>query len=483
MPRPTFLARSLHTTRCLLNEHKPDHRASQKLFADAARDAAAEEAAIERQRQATTPSYPNWTGDERMEDTVLRMLVDKYKPLRGDFMSSEEKLRQVPPTLRASPTAATAVPDDGDGDEASLAELLSASAAKVTAPPPLPVSTHPGSLADVPLLPSIEGHRPWHTTYKAPSHEASVRVGRLPPSPKLFKRAPLNAQEEKALREERALAKRTAQATRIVGTRESVLDYKLGLRPGGQQQPGAENAGPTTQGVRRVPVSDKAWMNLVEERIEAARRAGKFTSLSGRHKPLERSVDEHNPFITRDEFLLNRLVQRQGAAPPWVEIQTELDSAVRNFRTNLASAWTRRALRNITLETPSVELFALAQRMTPESASGLRDPAWTQLESGYHAIAVRELNDLVRRYNALAPYTVRRGLHTIEDELERAYKSAGEAIVRELRERVARNTSGKGAALFDEDEAGAAKTGAGSSASQALGFWDLIREWWSSRRS
>jgi hypothetical protein len=148
-----------------------------------------------------------------------------------------------------------------------------------------------------------------------------VRIGRLPPPLKPAKRAPINAQEEKALREERALAKRTAQATRIAGTRESVLDYKLGLRSGGGASAQA--------GVRRVPVSDKAWTNLVEERIEAARRAGKFASVAGRHKPLVRSVDEHNPFITRDEFLLNRLVQRQGAAPPWVEIQTGVPGFLR----------------------------------------------------------------------------------------------------------------------------------------------------------
>jgi hypothetical protein len=125
-------------------------------------------------------------------------------------------------------------------------------------------------------------------------------------------------------------------------------------------------------------------------------------------------------------------------------------------------------------------LHALAQSLTPEAASALRDPTWTQIESGYHAAAVRELNDLVRRFNVLAPYTVRRGLHTVEDELERAYKSAGEVIVRELRERVARGSSGKGASLFDEDEASGRAAVQGPI--QTLGLWDLVREWWSSRR-
>ena len=33
------------------------------------------------------------------------------------------------------------------------------------------------------------------------------------------------------------------------------------------------------------------------------------------------SNDEGNPFIGREEFLMNRIVQRNGAAPPWVELQ------------------------------------------------------------------------------------------------------------------------------------------------------------------
>ena len=48
---------------------------------------------------------------------------------------------------------------------------------------------------------------------------------------------------------------------------------------------------------------------------------GQFTVLSGRGKPLVRQVDESNPFIAREEFLMNRVIQRNGAAPPWVELQ------------------------------------------------------------------------------------------------------------------------------------------------------------------
>ena len=48
---------------------------------------------------------------------------------------------------------------------------------------------------------------------------------------------------------------------------------------------------------------------------------GQFRDLKGMGKPLERVVEERNPFIAREEFLMNRIVQRNQAAPPWVELQ------------------------------------------------------------------------------------------------------------------------------------------------------------------
>jgi DnaJ family protein C protein 28 len=55
--------------------------------------------------------------------------------------------------------------------------------------------------------------------------------------------------------------------------------------------------------------------------MQKAVRDGKFATVAGRGAPIARSADEGNPFIAREEFLLNRMVQRQGAAPPWVELQ------------------------------------------------------------------------------------------------------------------------------------------------------------------
>ena len=70
-------------------------RASDKLFADAAREEAQQGA--RRPRLSMDPQDPVWTGDERLEDTVLRMLMDKYKPLRQQVSmraAESSRLRQ-----------------------------------------------------------------------------------------------------------------------------------------------------------------------------------------------------------------------------------------------------------------------------------------------------------------------------------------------------------------------------------------------------
>ncbi|EEB97550.1 hypothetical protein MPER_03107, partial [Moniliophthora perniciosa FA553] len=206
------------------------------------------------------------------------MLVDKYKPLRsGSIQTAEEKLKSTPPRI-------------------GHVGLSSA--------PIQPSRT--GSWANEPLLPSSESHRPWHTEYKVPSHVvSSIKLANIPPPVAPRKHA--NPQDDRARRQEREVLKRTEQAGRLGRARESTLDYKLGLKGSG--------------GGRPNPVSLKGWASFIEDRIERARSAGAFNNVQGRGKPLVRTVEESNPFIAREEFLMNRIIQKNGAAPPWVELQ------------------------------------------------------------------------------------------------------------------------------------------------------------------
>lgn len=54
---------------------------------------------------------------------------------------------------------------------------------------------------------------------------------------------------------------------------------------------------------------------------QKARLQGQFNTLKGRGQPIKQLTEEKNPFIAREEFLMNRIVQRNGAVPPWVDIQ------------------------------------------------------------------------------------------------------------------------------------------------------------------
>lgn len=156
-----------------------------------------------------------------MEDAVLRMLVDKYKPLRtGTIRTAEEKIKAMAPQLVNMPTV----------EEPAVKSF---------------------PLKDQPLLPVIEGHRPWHTTFRAPSHATpSVRHGTFTP------RSPSKTGlDEKALKKEREERKRFQVASRLTHARESTLDYRLGLKNA------RARALPN-------PVTMKGWAGLAEDRIE-----------------------------------------------------------------------------------------------------------------------------------------------------------------------------------------------------------------------
>ncbi|KAH8982418.1 hypothetical protein EDB92DRAFT_1804643 [Lactarius akahatsu] len=393
--KPTWaLSKSHRYLSSTARSYNVDHRASSKLFADADREGTPPRPTV---LPRTAPEHPNWTGEERIEDAVLRMLVDKYKPLRtGTVQTAEEKMRRPPPTMLP------------------ISE----------APPPSPPS--PSRLhvyrANEPLLPAVEGHKPWLTTFKVPSHATtSIRYGQFPTSPSSSASGPsqiVGATTEQAddhqRRRERDAKKRSEITGRLTRAKESTLDYRLGIKnaSSGRAQPN--------------PVSIKGWAGLVEERIERARREGLFRSIRGRGRPLERNSEEHNPFIARDEFLMNRIVRRQGAAPPWVEVQGELEVAVAAFRTALRRSWVRRAVRVLALTHSRLSLPSLAD------VRALRDGEWESRERAYHDSALVEVNSLVRKYNALAPYAVRRAYYVREVELANIYDQSAEEIVREI---------------------------------------------------
>jgi hypothetical protein len=184
-----------------------------------------------------------------------------------------------------------------------------------------------------------------------------------------------------------------------------------------------------------------------------ARQSGAFKDLKGRGKPAQKEIAEHNPFVSGEEFLMNRLVQRSNAAPPWVELQRgvsslvklrcfylhsireilDLESHLSNFRDILQTSWIRRAVRTIPLARFHDPDFLT--RLNADSLSRMRDKEWEEKERAYHEAAIAEINAVVRSYNGVAPFTVRRGLYSREAELERCYATSGNLIMAELESR------------------------------------------------
>lgn len=109
----------------------------------------------------------------------------------------------------------------------------------------------------------------------------------------------------------------------------------------------------------------------------------------------------------------------------------ELDTAINTFREILRQSWVRRALRNLTVAHPA----ALLHTLSLNDVKALRDPDWERREQSYHETAIEEINGLVRKYNALAPYAVRRPFYTRSVEVEKLYIECAGDILRALEER------------------------------------------------
>jgi DnaJ family protein C protein 28 len=177
---------------------------------------------------------------------------------------------------------------------------------------------------------------------------------------------------------------------------------------------------------------------------------------------------------------MNRIVQRQGAAPPWVEIQRELEAAVDTFRSVLKQSWVRRAVRMLTLSRQPLRELSLAD------ARALRDREWEAREKAYHESALAEVNALVRKYNALAPYAVRKVYYVRDIELNRAYEEGAEDVIQELAGRIRASRAGAG---NPEDDRGARDEEDEQTVicvqpqGNILRFRDIFRQWFRGRRS
>lgn len=219
-----------------------DHRASSKLLADAALEESEPRTESSRASQLLVlQAGNNWDGEERMQDAVLRMLVDKYKPLRtSEVRSADEKLKTAPPTVFGSLSSSSSSATAEDMSELEFRATISSLST--------PVSSVPAG-----------EHKPWLVTFKPPSHATSVKLGRMPPSSPSRRRDPVS-DGEGTKKPEASARRRSENAQRLGRARESLLDYKLGIR--GTETHGQSQSRPS------IPATIRGMVGLVEEKIE-----------------------------------------------------------------------------------------------------------------------------------------------------------------------------------------------------------------------
>ena len=119
-----------------------------------------------------------------------------------------------------------------------------------------------------------------------------------------------------------------AEKLRIFDAYEKTLDYKGGLHkvqsspvqvPIEEEEAGVD--GSKDLDGSRMAGEMRVYEGFIEEKIKKAREQGLFKNIKGRGKPIPKDDDESNPFISRDDFLINRILKTQDAAPPWIELQ------------------------------------------------------------------------------------------------------------------------------------------------------------------
>jgi len=115
---------------------------------------------------------------------------------------------------------------------------------------------------------------------------------------------------------------------------------------------------------------------------------------------------------------------------------------------------------------------SILSRFTLESIKAHRDRDWVNKEKSYHETAIVELNSLVRKYNAMAPYAVRRPYYLWEVEIGKVYDACAPDIMRIIAERVQETDSASGTV---DGGSGQGAGGSGSAGGSSITFGTLVR--------
>lgn len=198
---------------------------------------------------------------------------------------------------------------------------------------------------------------------------------------------------------------------------------------------------------RELPATLRGLASLANQRIEDAIARGQFKNLP-RGAPLERDYVASSPFLDTTEYFMNKIILKQEIVPPWIEKQQELMSTAVKFRGRLRADWRRHVARAIASRGGALEdhiqtaqAYADAEAALSDSLnvnadrSRFRDTAWERNERSYQELAIKQLNDITRSYNLMAPNAARKPYFSLERELQACFEDVAPHVAETIKSR------------------------------------------------
>ncbi|KAA8906923.1 hypothetical protein TRICI_005042 [Trichomonascus ciferrii] len=166
--------------------------------------------------------------------------------------------------------------------------------------------------------------------------------------------------------------------------------------------------------------------SLASQKIEDAIAQGKFKDLP-RGQKLEFPQNEA-PWVDQTEYFLNQMIKKQGAAPPWIEKQGQVNFDIDQFRKNLVQRW----VDHVSTKTGHVK--GLDHRI--KQALSVSPSEWEKQSKTFHEVSIGNLNSAIRGYNLQAPASARKGYLDLRQELDNAYRIAKDRIPKAIQNHV-----------------------------------------------
>lgn len=141
------------------------------------------------------------------------------------------------------------------------------------------------------------------------------------------------------------------------------------------------------------------WGKLVEERLQEAFAAGRFTDLPGKGKPLDL---EEDPLADPAMWMARHILRNSGMSLPWVEERRRIEELLTEATAGLARSWA-----------------AYAGSRGGEQPSPAAEVRWQEAVAAFRE-QIAALNRRIRTYNLTVPHVrLQRCLIEAEREISR----------------------------------------------------------------